>query len=281
MIRKLAVLCAMLLGALGAHAADTQDLVERGKYVFGSAGGCACHTPPDAVGLNAGGRKFARPFGVVYSRNITPDPDTGIGRWTDTQIVNAIRRGDRPDGTRLFPIHPYPVFSRIADDEAYALAAYLKSVKPVVARTPERALNGPVPAVPVADAPARAPQSGVERGKYLVNGAAHCVDCHTPRRAGGSFDDSKFLAGGPGPEDTVAPNITPDPATGIGRWSEAQIADFLRGGPKPSGQHATSLMRVVIVGTSAGYKDLTPGDALAIAQYLKTLPPIVNKVAPR
>src|SRR5437016_4626688 len=82
------------------------------------AGGCACHTPPDAKGLNAGGRKFEGPFGVVYSRNITPDPETGIGKWTDEQITNAIRRGDRADGGKLFPIHPYAFFANIADDDA-------------------------------------------------------------------------------------------------------------------------------------------------------------------
>ena len=141
-----------------------------------------------------------------------------------------------------------------------------------------RELKGPVPVVPVATSPKTAPRAGVERGEYLANGAAHCANCHTPRRADGSPDVSRFLAGGPGPEGTFPANITPHPGTGIGRWSEAQIAKFLRTGVKPSGQLATSLMQVVIKGTSAGYKDLTEADALAIAKYLKTVAPIDHKV---
>lgn len=123
-------------------------LVDRGRYVFATAGGCACHTPPGAPGFNAGGQKFEGSFGVVYSRNITPDLDTGIGRWTLEQVVNAIRRGERPDGTRLFPVHPYVYFALIADDEAVALAAYLKSAETVSHRVPPRALKESVPAIP-------------------------------------------------------------------------------------------------------------------------------------
>ena len=117
MIRKPSILCAALALTLGlAGTAAAQDLPRRGKYVFAAAGGCACHTPPEALGLNAGGRKFEGPFGVVYSRNITPDPETGIGKWTDVQIIDAIRRGERPDGSRLFPIHPFEYLANVADD---------------------------------------------------------------------------------------------------------------------------------------------------------------------
>ena len=112
--------------AWGADPGGRDALVAQGRYVLGAAGGCACHTPPGSPGLNAGGQKFEGPFGVVYSPNITPDPDTGIGRWTESQIVNATRRGERPDGTRVFPIHAYTYFAHIADDDAFALAAYLK-----------------------------------------------------------------------------------------------------------------------------------------------------------
>ena len=134
---------------------------------------------------------------MVYSRNITPDRETGIGRWSDTQVVNVIRRGERPDGTRLFPIHPYVYLAHIADDEAFALAAYLKNVKPVSHKVPERELKGPAPAIPVPESPKAAPTAGVARGEYLVKGPAHCGDCHRPRRPDGPQDLSKFLAGGP------------------------------------------------------------------------------------
>jgi mono/diheme cytochrome c family protein len=260
-------------------AGPTPELVATGKYVFGTAGGCACHTTPEGAGLNAGGTKFDLSFfGVVYTPNITPDTETGIGKWTNTQVINAIRRGERPDGSKLFPIHPYKNLSNIADDEIEALVAYLRSVKPVKSAVPARSLRIPVPTRTITTAVKIAPREGLARGAYLAGGAGHCAECHTPRGFDASTDDTKFLAGGPGPERSLAANITPHPETGIGRWTEAQIARFLRTGVKPSGQEAYSLMRTVIVGTSAGFKDLTEADALAIARYLKTVPPIDNKV---
>lgn len=259
-------------------AEPTAELVARGKYVFATAGGCACHTPPDALGLNAGGMKFDLFIGVVYARNITPDPETGIGRWTDLELTNAIRRGERPDGSKLFPIHPYKHLGNIADDEIEALVAYLKSVKPIRSAVPPRSLKIPVPTLTVPNAPKTAPRDGLARGAYLAAGAGHCTECHTPRRFDFSPDDAKFLAGGPGPQRSLSANITPHAETGIGRWTEAQIARFMRTGVKPSGQEAFSLMKTVIVGTSAGFKDLTEADALAIARYLKTVPAIENRV---
>src|SRR5262249_7543274 len=192
---------ALCLWPASVRAADpSPEILARGKYVFATAGGCGCHTPPDAVGLNAGGQKFELLVGTVYSRNITPDGETGIGKWTDTQVANAIRRGERPDGSRLFPIHPYKYLANIADDEIAALVAYLRSVKPIKSTVPARSLRIPVPPLTVPVSPKVAPREGLERGWYLAGGAAHCADCHTPRRFDGSPDDAKFMAGGSGPE---------------------------------------------------------------------------------
>lgn len=273
-----AILAMAAGSAWGGEPAGRDALIAKGRYVFATAGGCACHTPPEAQGLNAGGQKFDGPFGVVYSRNITPDPDTGIGRWTDAQVVNAIRRGERPDGTHLFPVHPYPNFVHIADDEAQALAAYLRSVKPVARRVPDRNLTVPVPNIPLPESPPVAPAGGLARGKYLLDGPAHCGECHTPRRPDGSLDFSKFLAGGPGPENTLPSNITPHAVTGIGRWTEEQIARAIVFGRRPDGMPLGSLMEVVTRGSSVGFKDMTPADALAIAHYLKTVPAIDHRV---
>ena len=277
----LSVTCALLAASAIASAADSaSDIVARGKYVFATAGGCACHTPPGGVGLNAGGTKFELAYGVgvVYATNITPDAETGIGKWTDAQLINAIRRGERPGGSKLFPIHPYKYLGTMADEDVKALVAYLRSLKPIKSSMPPRSLRIPVPTLTIANPVRVAPRDGLARGAYLAGGAGHCTECHTPRRFDFSPDDAKFLAGGPGPQGSVAANITPHVQTGIGRWTEAQIARFLRTGVKPSGQEASSLMKTVIVGTSAGFKDLTEADAAAIARYLKTVPPIDNKV---
>ena len=117
---------------LAATDAQSHEQIARGKYIFGAAAGCGCHTEPEkaATLLNAGGRKYDGPFGTVYATNITPDADTGIGKWTDDQIITAIRRGRRPNGERLIPVHPYPTFNGIAEEDLRALVAYLRSVPP-------------------------------------------------------------------------------------------------------------------------------------------------------
>jgi hypothetical protein len=118
-----------------------EELIARGKYVFGVAAGCGCHTEPKKVAteLNAGGRKYEGPFGTVYATNITPDPETGIGKWTDDQIITAIRAGRRPNGERLIPVHPYPTFNGMAEEDLRAVVAYLRSVPPVRrANTPKK-----------------------------------------------------------------------------------------------------------------------------------------------
>jgi mono/diheme cytochrome c family protein len=129
--------------------------------------------------------------------------------------------------------------------------------------------------------PATAPTSGQARGEYLVRAVAHCGECHTPRGVTQASDNSRFLAGAPkgkGPEGKEVPNITPDKATGIGDWTEEQIAEYLGTGNRPDGDVAGGLMGEVIEGSSAGYKDLTKEDRLAIARYLKSIPAIKNKI---
>ena len=127
--------------------------------------------------------------------------------------------------------------------------------------------------------PAAAPTAGVPRGEYLVRAVGHCGECHTPRTMTMATDNRRFLAGNPkGPEDQAIPNITPDSDTGIGKWTVEEIADYLGTGNKPDGDVAGGLMGEVIEGTLAGYKDMTKADRLAIARYLKTIPPIKNKI---
>jgi mono/diheme cytochrome c family protein len=255
----------------------------RGKYVFGATGGCGCHTQPKQP-VNSGGRKYDGPFGTVYSTNITPDPKTGIGAWTDVQIVTAIRLGRRPNGERLIPVHPYTVFNGMAEGDLKALTAYLRSLPPVNRANQPKKITVPMfesvflPAwlaafAPKETPPPTAPATGLPRGEYLVRSVAHCGECHTPRTMTMATDNSRFLAGNPkGPEDSEVPNITPH-KSGL-TWTVDQIAEYLATGNKPDGDTAGGLMAEVIHGTTAGYKDLTRADLLAIAHYLKSIPPI-------
>jgi mono/diheme cytochrome c family protein len=291
----LALLGAVALGVMvaGTGIASAQgpsaDEVARGKYIFGATGGCGCHTKPASKAINAGGRRYDGPFGTVYSSNITPDRQHGIGGWTDDQVITAIRLGRRPNGDRLIPVHPYTVFNGMAEGDLRALVAYLRTLPPVNQANQPKRITVPLfetvflPAwlaafAPRETPPASAPTSGVARGEYLVRAVAHCGECHTPRGVTQATDNSRFLAGSPkGPEDSVVPNITPDKDTGLG-WTEDEIVEYLTTGNKPDGDSAGGLMGEVIAGTTAGYRDLTRADLQAIARYLKTVPPIRNKV---
>src|SRR5918996_219715 len=263
--------------------------VARGRYVFGATGGCGCHTVPKGP-VNAGGRRYDGAFGTVYSTNITPDPKTGIGTWTDEQIIAAIRLGRRPNGERLLPVHPFPIFNGMAEDDLRALVAFLRTTPPVARANQPKKIAVPLfesvflPAwlaafAPRETPPPKAPTTGSARGEYLVKAVGHGGGFHTPRTMTMPSNNSRFLAGTPkGPEDQAIPNITPDPDTGIGKWSVDEIADYLGTGNKPDGDVAGGLMAEVIDGTLAGYKDLTEADRLAIAQYLKSIPAVRNKI---
>jgi mono/diheme cytochrome c family protein len=271
--------------------AQTREEIARGKYIFGAAAGCGCHTAPKQP-LNAGGRKYDGPFGTVYSSNITPDPATGIGKWTDEQIITATRAGRRPNGERLIPVHPYTVFNGMSAQDLKGVVAYLRSVPAVNRQTPAKKISVPLfesvflPAwlatfAAIENPPASAPTSGVARGEYLTRAVSHCGECHTPRTMTMAVDNTRFLAGNPkgkGPEGSAVPNITPDRETGLGSWTEEQITDYLETGNKPDGDVAGGLMAEVIQGSSAGYKDLTKADRQAIAKYLKSIPPIKNRI---
>ena len=243
----------------------------RGAYIFAAAAGCGCHITQ--AGFLAGGQKFdLGPAGVVYSRNITSDPETGIGNWTEADIVTAVRTGKRPDGTQLFPVMPYMNFSGMADQDAYDLAAFIKTAPPIKNQVPPRDIKVPIPPFSPPPAPATAPTEGVARGEYLVKSVADCSGFHTPTDAQGAPDMTKFLAGG-FVEGEVTANITPDKETGIGNWTEEQIANLLKTGQRPDGSSVTGLMALVVNG---GFSQLTDADRAAIAAYLKTIPAVNN-----
>jgi mono/diheme cytochrome c family protein len=282
----------VLLQAASSALAASPAEISRGKYIFGATGGCGCHSEPKGT-ANAGGRKYDRPFGTVYSTNITPDTKTGIGGWTDEQIVTAIRLGRRPNGKRILPVHPFTSFNGMAEEDLKALVSFLRSVPSVNRPNTPKKITVPMfesvflPAWLMAFAttetpPPAAPAAGVARGEYLVRAVGHCGECHTPRSAlTMAVNNSRFLAGNPkktGPEGQATPNITPDKTTGLGDWTEEQIVTYLGTGNRPDGDVAGGLMEEKIQGTLAGFKDMTKADLQAIARYLKSIPAVTNKI---
>ena len=279
---------ALLVLAIGASQAPAQaDPVARGEYLV-RAGGCySCHSAPGGEPL-AGGRALATPFGIFYSPNITPDRETGIGRWSDADFVRALRKGVRPDGTNYFPVFPYPSFTGISVEDAAAIKAYLFSLPPVHA--PDRPHDvsfpfswrflqsgwkllffrkGPFHPDPRAG-------EAVNRGAYLVTALGHCGECHTPRNAVGAMRPSRWLAGNPdGPDDEAVPNITPDRKTGIGDWSERDLLALLATGKKPDETSVTGPMKEVVADDT---RFLTDQDRKAIVSYLKAQKPIENEI---
>lgn len=265
---------------------------ERGRLVFAASGGCTCHTDypgeGDEAAWLAGGRALATPFGTYYSTNITPDERTGIGRFDESDFLRAMQEGLAPDGSHYFPVFPYTSFTRMSDADLRDLYAYLRTVPaaPRVDRPPDvappfgwRFVMGVWKWMHFEPGrfKVRAGESPEwNRGAYLVNGPAHCAECHTPRTATGGVDRSLWLAGSAdGPEGELAPNITPHDETGIGQWTVPDIVWYLETGFKPDGDDTQGLMAELI---EHGYADLPRADREAIAIYLKSLPPIDHSV---
>lgn len=284
------VLSLLLVGLIALPVwGDEPTAIQRGKAVLQTAGGCSCHTDDKHSGaFLAGGRPIKTPFGTIYSTNITPAPKTGIGTWSDADFHKAMTQGVGPDGKHYFPVFPYTSFTHMTEQDVRDLKAYLFSLPPV-----EQANKPPELRFPFGWRPGlvvwrwlnfrpgtfqpRSDQSAEwNRGAYLVTALGHCAECHTPRNWLGGLKTTLAYAGSAdGPEGELAPNITPDEATGIGKWSVADIVWFLQTGLKPDGDDTQGLMSVVI---ENGYKYLPEADLRAIAVYLRSLPSIRHKV---
>jgi len=268
---------------------QAEERVKRGQYIFAIAGGCACHTEPEET-LHVGGRLFPIPLGTVFSTNITQDKETGIGNWSDQEIYDSMVKGIRPNGEQLLPVMPFEKYSGMAETDLRALIAYMRTLEPEDKDNVSatfllpfvRSLFTPLWLKVFgrfSTSPPTAPSSGIERGRYLTDHVALCGDCHTPRNRVGVPNRNLYLAGtSSGPFGEEVPNITPDQETGIKDWSRDEIADLILKGAKPDLDDVQGLMEEVIQGTSFGYKDMKREDALAIADYLKSIPPIVNNI---
>lgn len=263
----------------------------RGAVVFALAGGCGCHTPQGGP-VGAGGRELPTPFGTFYGTNITPDPETGIGDWSDEEIIAAIRRGEvRGKGVEA-PVMPYPLYAGMAERDVNDLVAYLRKLPPVVRENKPPSVNLPFQRLAYAawrllfvraiEAPVDAPIAGIERGRYLAENVSICGDCHTPRNLFGALRADMYLAGtADGPDGHRVPNITPDVETGLGKWDVSDITQLLQLGMKPDFDNVQGLMAEVIdgYGGGPGYGKAPEADLKAIAAYLKTIKAIRNRVS--
>lgn len=260
-----------------------------GEYLFRAAGCENCHTDREHGGAAlAGGRKLATPLGEFYAPNITPDPDTGIGRWREADFRRALREGRGPDGRHYYPSFPYAAYSRMSDADIADLWAYLKTVAPIrQANRPHalpwylkpRALLAGWKLLyfrPASQVPAPRNDAQWQRGAYLVQALGHCAECHTPRNRLGGFRIGLYLAGDKaGAEGGLVPNITPDKETGIGRWSRGELVQYLKTGMRPDGDSAGGLMAEVI---DNGLSHLTEADIEAMASYLRSVPAVEHAV---
>ena len=263
-------------------AEDQAALLKRGTYLVNGPIACAnCHTPrgPDMSLLPnmsfAGGFKIVDPAFEVYTANITPDKDTGIGTWTDAQIITAIREGKTREGKIIFPPMPVPTYNNMSDDDVKAVVAFLHTVKPIHHEVPQSKYNIPQQAMPPAKSLPAPPKSDkVAYGRYIVTALAHCFECHSGPDAHGAPDPEHRLGAGgflitlaPG-ATVMTPNITPDPDTGIGKWSDADIKKALTEGIRPGGRHLSPPMPFPF------FKNMTNEDLDAVIAFICTIPPI-------
>jgi mono/diheme cytochrome c family protein len=274
-----ALLGAVLLFLGGAYASEP-DPNERGELLF-HIGGCTnCHTAKNGPPL-AGGDPLPTPFGTFHPPNITPDPETGIGGWTDEDFIRAMREGRAPDGTPYYPAFPYTSYRNMLEDDLRALKAYLDTLPAVRQETAPQELGFPYDQrwglhlwqwlfLDREDAFEADPSQSEawNRGAYLVLGPGHCAECHTPRSWYGALDRGHLFAGAGAGKERV-PNITSS-SDGIGDWSTSDITTFLKLGIKPDGDFVGGEMaRIVSNATSK----LPQEDIDAIAAYLQSLPP--------
>ncbi len=287
--RRLAAVLVGLCLTASTAAAQKSGHIERGKYLFDAAGCLACHTDVKNKGAPlAGGRELKTPFGVFYSPNITPDPQNGIGDWSDADFIRALRHGKNPDGVNYFPVFPYSSYTMMSDGDMLDIKAYMFSLPAVGAPNRPHQLSplfssrfmvGAWKAVNFNEGPMQpVAKKGKEwnRGAYLVEALGHCRECHTPRDRLGGFRQQMHLAGTKyGPEGEVTPNITPDKETGIGKWPDRDLKDLFSIGLMPDGDFVGGSMGEFVTNTSSKW---TKEDVDSIIIYLRSIAPVRNKV---
>jgi mono/diheme cytochrome c family protein len=256
--------------------AVTPDMITRGAYLA-RAGDCSgCHTVPGGLAY-AGGLPMQMPFGTIYASNITPDPNAGIGRWSDADFLAAMHRGISRDGHHLYPAFPYNNFTKMPVADILAIKAFLFSQKPVAQAPPKNDIAFPFNQrwgivywnllfnsnKRFQPDPARSAE--VNRGAYLVEGPGHCGGCHTPRNLFYAEKGGKAFAGGVA-EKMRAYNISSDPVWGIGRWSDEALIEYMRDSYAPAHGAAGASMALVV---QESLSHLSDTDLRAIVAYLR------------
>lgn len=253
-------------------------MLQQGKYLVDASDCIACHTQDKSKPF-AGGRGIATPFGTIFSANITPDRDTGIGAWSEDDFYRAMHDGRGPHGERLYPAFPYPYFTKMTREDVNAIRAYLMTLEPISNAPPGNQLIFPLNFrglvagwdwlffTPGEFRPNSQKSAEWNRGAYLVEGPGHCGACHTAKNVFGA-DKSKALQGA-AIQDWTAPSLVADERDGLGRWSKDDIAEYLKTG-RSRFSGATGLMAEVVVNSTS---KMTDSDLRAVATYLKDLPP--------
>jgi mono/diheme cytochrome c family protein len=263
------------------------DIVRRGEYLARAADCMVCHTAPDGAEY-AGGLAFATPFGTLYSTNITPDKETGIGSYTDQDFLNAVQRGVRPGGTRLYPAMPFPSYTYMTDNDALAIKAYLFSLPAVHAAAVENTLGFPFNQRWLMGfwsaffnenrrfQPNTAQSAEWNRGAYVAEALAHCGECHTPRNLAFALDNRNKFKGAV-TAGWYAFNITSDKGSGVGGWSDDELRAYLAAGHASRRGTAAGPMGEAV---DQSLRGMVPADIRALVTYVRSVPPLVSADLP-
>ena len=265
----------------------TADAVKRGEYLARAADCMVCHT---AIGGTqyAGGLGIPLPFGTLYSTNITPDKETGIGGYSDQDFINAVKHGVRRDGVNLYPAMPFTSYGYMTDADVLAIKAYLFSLPPVHAANRRDTLAFPYnqrwtmvawslmfdTSASFRPNPERSPEWN--RGAYIAEALAHCGDCHTPRNLAFALDNRRKFAGAVA-AGWRAFNITSEKATGIGDWSDSDLIVYLSTGHASGRGTAAGPMGEAV---DQSFSRMAPSDIRALVAYLRSIPAIVSADLP-
>ena len=263
------------------------SVVERGAYLARAADCMVCHTTAGGKEY-AGGLGFKLPFGTLYSTNITPDKETGIGNYSDQDFLAAMHRGIRSDGARLYPAMPFTSYTYVSDADALAIKAYLFSLPPVRAAAPENTLMFPFnqrwamgfwsalfnPDTRFQPDTSKSPEWN--RGAYLAEALAHCGECHTPRNLAFALDNRLKFAGAV-TAGWRAFNISSDKSTGVGAWRDEDLVSYLSIGHADGHGTASGPMGEAV---DHSLSKLAPEDIRAVVAYLRSVPPTASTDLP-